>query len=68
MAEVTSLADKRAQKQKLISNQFHTVEERLLDLEKDQLRMIDLLMDLEQRMDLQEKFLRKLLHLLKESK
>lgn len=43
------------------------LENRVRELEEDVLRLIDVSMDLEHRLETNEKFLRKLLHLLKDS-
>lgn len=41
-------------------------EKRIADLESDQLRLIDMVLDLDRELDRQNKFIRKILHLVKE--
>lgn len=64
MKKVTSLQEARNNRQKLIAQQYKDPDTRIAALEEDMYRAIDLLLDMEHRLEDQNKFLRKLLHLI----
>lgn len=67
MSKVTSLSDRRRKQNALTRRAGEDTETRLRSLEEDQLRLIELSLDLEQRLDQQSKYLRRLLTLVKKA-
>lgn len=63
--KIVSLQDRRNRRQQLVSRQSHDTETRIRDLEEDLLRAIDLVLDMERRLETQGGILRRLLRLLK---
>ncbi len=63
-----SLQDRRVQQQKETARTYQSPEARILDLERDMLKCIELSLDLDRRVEGQAKFIRKLLKLLKEER
>lgn len=55
----------RRKHNKKVAQNNKSSEERILALEEDLIRVIDLCLDLERRLDSQERFNKKLLHILK---
>lgn len=62
--KIISLASKRKDKNKVIAQSYKDPDERIRELEEDALKLIDTVLDMEQRLYNQERYLRKLMHLL----
>jgi hypothetical protein len=67
MSPIVSLQERRLQQQKLIAHRAMPLEDRVSDLEADLLRVIDASLDLEKQLDVQRRYVSKLLKLLKKS-
>lgn len=66
--KVISLADSRRRSNLLTKRSEPDLATRVADLEKDMLRCVEGMLELEQRLDSTDKFLKKLLHLLRDAK
>lgn len=64
-SKIVSLNQKRTDSQRSVRKKYLPHEDRTTELETEMIRLLDIVIELEGRMQHQEKFLQKLMHLLR---